>query len=509
MRKITLLLLTCFTLTTHIVLSQAPPWTNYVHRKATFPEDEYLVGFMSENNLDEEPIDQLIDRLQGYSKDQLVESILVDVKSISTLNIHNVNANTHEEFKRNSTSVSTASIAGLKMETFYDKKKKIGYAFAYAKKQDVINHYRSELSRNYDQIATQFSMVQNLISSGDSKKALKSLLEMQTSLKNIEQDMTLLITLTGNYNHPAIKRDEVNEYKINIDSELNKIRSTDQNNIEDAAFAIAYSLKLQLDDSNAPIRVNFFTYQDTPMSSPFSRRLQTTLEQKLIQQGLKVAGQGYQGTDALVLTGTYWEETDKIKISTILRSQTESLAMGSAECYLKKSALEANQIGYKPENYEEALVSMKEFASNEITDGGLKVEVYTNKGKDNLIYTQGEEMRLFIKVNKECYLRFVYHLADGSKVLLLDDYYLSREYVNKAYQLPETFECAEPFGFETLQLNAQSEPFEPLATQEQYGYKFILDDNATVIQKTRGFKVSRQTETLKAESRLNITTMTK
>ncbi|MBU2914060.1 DUF4384 domain-containing protein [Reichenbachiella agariperforans] len=489
-------------------LAQAPVWTNYVHRKANFPESEYLVGFMSENNINGEPEEVVLERLQGYSREQLVESILVDIQSISTLNIHNVNANTHEEFKKNSTSVSNASIVGLKTETYYDKRKDIGYAISYAKKKNVINHYSNEIAKSLNQINTLYTIIQNQIQAGNNENALKSLFETQTLLRSIEQQSTMLITLTGEYNHPAIKRDEFNQHKINIDNDLISIRNTDQFKLDDAAFFIAYSLSIQLDNTNTSIRVNNFTYEDTPMTSSFSRRLNASIEQKLIQQGFKVISQNIDNQDYYVLNGIYWDGADKLKVSTILRETASSTAIASTDCYLTKSFLDQNQISYKPQNYQEAMVSMQQFAKNEITDGGLKIDVFTNKGKDNLIFEENEEMKLFVKANRECYLRFIYHLADGSKVLLLDDYYISREYVNKAYQLPETFTCAEPFGFEILQLNAQSTPFEPLQTQEQYGYKFIIEDSEAIIQKTRGFKKSTNTEVLKAEKRLSITTMT-
>ncbi|UXP34116.1 DUF4384 domain-containing protein [Reichenbachiella agarivorans] len=490
------------------VLGQAPSWTNHMSRTINYPETEYLVGFLSENHYSQESQEDLLFRLKNYSRDQLSESILVDIKSISTLNIHNVNADTHEEFKKKSTSVSNATIAGLKTETYYDSKKKIAYAFSYAKKQDVINYYSHEIARDLDYVHTQYQIVKNQIAAADNERAIKTLYQLQTSIKNIEQSSTMLITLTENYNHPAIKRDEVNTFKINIDNELRAVRNTDQFQLDDAAFFIAYALNSQLEDNKeTPLRVNNFTYQDTPMSSSFSRRMKTSLEQKLTQLGFRVASTGSTDQDAYILNGNYWEESDRIKISTILRNQTSSVAIASADCFLPKSTLDINQISYKPENYQEAMVSMQQFAQNEITGGGLILDVFTNKGTDNLIFTNGEEMKLFVKANRECYLRFIYHLADGSKVLLLNDYYISREYVNKAYELPDSFECTEPFGFETLQLNAQSIPFEPLQTRKEYGYDFIIENNEAIIQKTRGFKKSENSETLKAEKRLMITTL--
>jgi len=97
-------------------------------------------------------------------------------------------------------------------------------------------------------------------------------------------------------------------------------------------------------------------------------------------------------------------------------------------------------------------------------------------------------------------------LADGSKVLLLDDYYIGVDKVNKVYKLPEEFVCAEPFGAEVLLVNAQTEKFERLNTKEQYGYKFITDDLDEVIRKTRGFKKTKE-GVKRAENSIVITTM--
>ena len=77
---------------------------------------------------------------------------------------------------------------------------------------------------------------------------------------------------------------------------------------------------------------------------------------------------------------------------------------------------------------------------------------------------------------------------------------------NKVYELPYEFECSEPFGVETLQLNAQELAFGGLRTKNQDGYEFIVDDMQTILVGTRGMKKVSKNE-LKAERRITITTM--
>lgn len=490
----------------HLGVAQAPRWTEYTSRTSAYPPEKYLIGYLAENNFNEEPEADLLQRLSGYAKDQLVENILVDIQSISTLNILNVNAETQEVFRKNSTAVSKATIAGLNGETYYDKKKKIGYAFAYAKKSDVIDHYANEIAQYLDQVSTNFTIVKNQKSAGDNQKALKGLFLIQTQLKNVEQAQTMLVTLTGNFNESRIKRTETNAYKVKLEQELNAVRNTEQFSIDDAAFYIANAIQVQLGQSDRAIQVNNFTYQDTPMGSPFSRKLQSSVSQKLVQSGFSVVTASQTG-QVLVLNGSYWEEGDQLKVSALLRDQSSAAALASSDCNIPKSTLAASGVVYTPENYKQAMLTMREFAEGEVKGGNLNLDVYTNKGKDNLIFTEGEMLKLFVRANRECYLRFVYHLADGSKVLLLDNYYINRDHVNQVYELPYEFECAEPFGIETLQLNAQGQPFDPLNTQTQYGYEFILDDTKSIITKSRGFKKVEANDEVKAEKRLVFTTM--
>jgi len=500
-----------FSLIAFNLFAQEPAWVSYERRNAKFPNSRYLIGFSSETVVKEEPREDILERLSGYAKDKLVQSIVTDIQSTIALEINTLNGETREELKSSSVSSANATIAGLKIETYFNdsKKETIAYAFAYAEKAEVIKYYENELKSYLDKFKTQFGIAENHIAQGNNQKALKILFGFQTQFREVEHAQMLLVTMTGDYNLSATKRSEMNLYKTKVEQKINAIRSNQQFSLEDAAYYIAFAMSTQIEDKSTPISINSFTFEDTPMGSPFSRRLKFAIEQKLTLEGFTVTNEAESVPNLMILNGTYWEESDKLKIITILRTKQDSKAVSSSECYLPKSTLMNNGIVYKPENYKQALINMKEFAANEVVGGNLDIVLYTNKGKDNLIYTEGEILKLFVRANKECYLRIVYYLADGSKVLLLDNYYINRENVNKTYELPYTFECAEPFGVETLQLNAQSEPFEELYTEEQYGYEFITEGIASIQVKSRGFKKVKSTkaEEIKAERRLVFTTM--
>lgn len=509
MRKIFFLSLSLISFS---VFGQNPDWINFETRTSKYPTDTYLVGFSSEVLTANQSKEQLLERLSSYAKNQLVEGIMTEIKAVSTFNLNNVNGNSNEEFKMMSSSSSHATIVGLKVETYWaqKKKEKVGYAFAYALKTEVVKYYENEIKVFLGTANTQSKIAGNNQKKGKNEAALKVLYKLQTGFREIEHAQAIITTLTGNFNLPSLQREEVLIVKTEVQSSINEIINKDEFSLEDAAFYISRAIALQTGNNQLPISVSNFTFENSPMGSPFSRRFKAAIEQKLIAQGLEVSTK-VNNTDDLILYGTYWEENDQLKVITVLRSQQTSQALASSECFIPKTDLSQKNIAFLPENYKTALIAEQQLASKEVTGGDLNIEIWTGKGKDNLIYVGDELLKLFVRANKECYIRLIYFLADGSKVLLLDNYYIDRDKVNKVYELPYTFQCAEPFGVETLQMNAQNKPFELLKFTSEYGYDFLTDDMATIMTKTRGIKrlSSSEEELIKAEKQLVFTTMSK
>ena len=144
-----------------------------------------------------------------------------------------------------------------------------------------------------------------------------------------------------------------------------------------------------------------------------------------------------------------------------------------------------------------------EFNKNEVIDGGLSIDAWTNKGKNSLIFRNQEIMNVYIKVNLPSYIRFIYHQADGKRILLLDNYYIDQNKVNQVYKIPYDFEVSEPFGIENLQIIASTEKLPELKTDEN---NVIHEQLSVILTKTRGLKIKKQ-DALQAETKLTITTV--
>lgn len=518
MKKLSLLFLSVFILLPLSVYinAQAPAWIKYERRTAMYPNSSYIMGFSSEINYYDTDVNELIARCEENAKNELTESVKVSIKSITVSGINSINTGldqeTYEYVKQSSVSFSNMDIAGLTTQHWYNKKKKIAYAITYVKRIDAIKFYKQKIDIDIKDLEAKKQFAEDMLKADMQQKAIQSYFECLAIFREVEEAQSILVAL-GKSDEISLKKDKTIQLKSAVDKGINELNNTAKNSISDAAYFIANGLKMQSKKLDGKVKLSSFNYQDTKMGSPFSKRLNMAVEQKLVAvTNLNIHDQNYatkyksQSLVDYIITGTYWDDNDYLKIIVVLRDFKSGKAVASIETKLTKSFCETNNINYLPENFIVANTKRKNFLENEIVGGDLNLEVWTNKGTDNLLYTEGDTLNLYLRVNKACYIRFIYYLADGSQVLLLDDYYIGVDKVNKVYQLPEEFICAEPFGAEVLLVNAQTEKFEPLNTKEQYGYKFITDDLDEVIRKTRGFKKLKE-GVMKAENSIVITTM--
>lgn len=488
--------------------AQVPRWANESARKMEYPESEWVIAFASEQNRDKQEPNILQSKMADLATANLVQSIQTTITSISTSNTIEMDRSLHQTFQHTSTSVSNLKVTGLKAEMMYDTKSRTAYALVYAKRSDLSNHYQDVVKRNLGQIEQKIATINTLIESNSRDEAIKLIAGCQLLFREVEEAQTLLVAINRSVSDDLVRYADYGKFMGEIDELSSKIRKADNLTIDEAASILANELSAQKEKFTDPIKLSYFTFQETGMNSPFSRRMQIALDQKLISSGINLNQPTSTSTsqNGTIITGTYWEEGNSIRVVCIARSITTGQPVASTEVKLSSEKLMQGNLQTKPENFQDAYSKMRIFSMDEIQGGDLNVELWTNKGSDNLIFTDGEHMKLSVRANKECYLRVVYYLADGQKVLLLNNYYIGTDKVNKVYELPYEFECSEPFGVETLQLNAQELAFGGLSTQKLDGYEFILDDMKTILASSRGMKMVNKNEQ-QAEKRIIITTM--
>jgi hypothetical protein len=173
-----------------------------------------------------------------------------------------------------------------------------------------------------------------------------------------------------------------------------------------------------------------------------------------------------------------------------------------------------------------------------VVSGNLKVDITTARGSANLLFTEGETIRLLVRANQPVYLYVVGNVVHGSQrfsyllplqgnpsdAIDVADWprqpdrfikYLSPTYVDHHVEIGE-FEVVAPFGTEHLQVFSSPRRFElsqlpGVRYQRLTGY-FLIDGSAdnigATVNRTRGLAVKRrdQAKVEVAEGTLTFTT---
>ncbi len=292
-------------------------------------------------------------------------------------------------------------------------------------------------------------------------------------------------------------------------------------------------------------RLDYFTLDDTHMGSVFAQKLYAALFIELPKKGIAVRQNpndlAQQKTlaskDQLVICGVFTEQNGQLEVNAALYDIRQKKNIATTKARIASTTLANSNTTWKPQQFEQAKRTRNLIVEDEVqpapepapvpaptpepapqptpypepSKGDFGLEVMTSKGFGHQIFTEGERMQIAVKSERQCFLRLVYHAADGQKVLLLENEPMKTSDEGNFITVSQEFECAAPFGVETLQLFACTEIFPPLRTHKSDGFIFIDDEIAAVNTKTRSFKpVSGSNKNmLRAEVQVQVTTLGK
>jgi hypothetical protein len=510
------------------LMAETPDWVKNQGKSATYNELHYLTGFgmaKLEKNGNKAEVSQ---QASDYAKKNLIEKIRVNVSS----NVVSKNEETEKKYSTYFSSAvqSTASmdLQGLEIRTYFDDDENIWYALAVVSRENIAAVYDKRVSEVRSEIEGHMANGKKYDDQNQRAKALEEYLACYPLFRQLEEAETILMAAgtseskSMNELDGAVQTQQLSMTQVR--QAVDKLVQRPINTTEDLAWYLTYTMKGQIDLQGKSVLVAPFTYQDTKMASPFSRYFKQSLESKAVEVGRwsivqqtsdfqpkmgNVAKEYAQASGAnYILTGTYWEIPQGVKVQAVLRNVADSKLVASVEQVLPGAVVQSSGQSIKPQNFKEAFEDQKDFKSGEVVGSGLNIEVWTNKGVDNLIFTKGERMNVFVRANLPCYIRFIYHLASGQRTLLLDSYYIDDSKVNKVCQIPPggEFECDAPYGSEVLQVFARTEQFDPVVTVDKDGYKFLQEDLKQFLVATRGFKAVKQ-QVMQTEQRVTITSM--
>ena len=213
------------------------------------------------------------------------------------------------------------------------------------------------------------------------------------------------------------------------------------------------------------------------------------------------------GPGPLAVKGTYFEAGQEVTFRVVVREAKSGQTLAGAEASLPVAAI-PKELPLRPQNFDQALRDQRLLAHGEEVSGKLRVEVWTNKGDRGLIFQEGEELKLHVRVNQPAWVQLSYLLANGMKAPLEQAWYIDASKVNRAVEYPATLEVAPPFGIEQVFAVASTDRPEPLRTHRKVvdGQPYdVVAEGVQGLVRHRGFRKKKPTLQL-SEAHVSFTT---
>ncbi len=195
-----------------------PDWVDSDIRAMQYPATKYLVGYAVGNPNGNEDISRATERIKNAAQSNLLESIRVNMESNtrSAVAAENINGQYYENesFLNATSKKSVAEIVGMKTESYYDKKAKTVYAFAYAKRDDVVAYHKNLISNNLSQAEGLLNTAQKLSAQKDKSAAREECTKALAGLGKINESQNLLLAVNNQISETDIQQNRAkNVYK--------------------------------------------------------------------------------------------------------------------------------------------------------------------------------------------------------------------------------------------------------------------------------------------------------
>ena len=478
-------------------LAGQPDWVASGGVTPRYPRQQYVVGFAATQG-GQDPLGSA----KAQAAADLSARIVVRIENQTT----DVQAQKNEKYEQEIVAMTRATtdvrLANLQYETHQDGDK----AFAIA----VVE--RSAAAAEEKRLAAEAKgRVKQLLAQGAAAEA------GQREADAMKAYFGVRIAVAESAGHEAVVRalvggaagdPEMASATREAEEKLQVLLRKPVSSLRDAVESISLQLERQGVTGGARWTIAPLTYKATEFHSVFGRSLAQNLESALV-----LAGAAAGVAKDLALRGSYLEEGENLKLSVMATEVASGRRVASAGAMLPKKAVPA-ELPFVPQNVMQAMQDQKILAgADEVVTGELRLDLTTNLGRRNLLLADKQEYKLMMRVNKPCYVRLVYLLANGMRVPLEQAFYVDDSKRNLWVEYPSAFEVAPPFGVERFQGVAYANKPEPLLTKKVtvagQDYDVVADDAPKALIAHRGVKIKKETRQEISEAVVTMTTTPK
>lgn len=482
--------LCAFLLIPSLAAAATPPdWVRSGGTSSKFPSETHLVGFAMAP-------DTSVDAAKNGAAADLATRITVRIENETSSVSAEKNGAGSFAVSALTRATTDVRLSGLSFETFVGDGH--AYAFAFVARSEAVAQRKEQRDRAIARARELLASAEKAEKEGHEAAALSACYGVRVAVAEAAEEDSI---------GRAIQRDQMGSFEgasliATAEERIRKLLHRPSSTIVEAVATLALQLKQQGITNQARCTVAPLTYGTTPFSSAFGKQLSLGVERALAD----TAGQGTAKGD-LVLKGTYLAEGGAWKVALLVREASTGRAIASAEVALPKAAV-SPEIATLPVNFEQALKDQRLLGEGESVSGDLHLEVWTNKGRSNLVFSEKEELTLNFRVNRPAYVRLIYILSDGNKVPLQQAYFVDASKVNMAVEYPDKFEISPPFGVERIYAVAFTQKPEPLPTKHVMvgGQDYeVVNETTEALVHHRGLK-KKEAALQIAEATLPVTT---
>lgn len=339
------LVLTCLMIGSLYAQKDAPSWLDPYQRQEQFPADKYLTGLSSELVGKKQSLADVYGQLNQFSRNQIIESVRVDVKAETEMNISIVNTESSQTLDQTSVSKSEAELVGLKFENYYNKKKRLAFSFSYVSIQELIDYNLDIIRVNTSAIDENISGAKEALISERKDKVIELVYQSQVKLNEINESAIVLLALSqeNSIDFPKIRK--MNSAVADL---THQTLTTGKLSIGELANHISYQLQLQLGEENINVCQAAVTYQNSVKESDFSIELRNKSLNALGELGIaQISESGCK----LTYNGSFDESNGEASITVNLIDATGTARMGIS-AKIPITVLETGTTSFFPKNFE-------------------------------------------------------------------------------------------------------------------------------------------------------------
>jgi hypothetical protein len=327
-------------LLTSVLLAQEPVWLDPVSRANNWPEEQFLIAFGTEVLGKDQSESEAQSKLYEIVKSQISDAILVSINAQTSLNITVENAATDEKLERKSASSSEVELVGLKLDSYFNKRKKSLYAFGYVSIKELSDYHRKNIMDKSTQVDQNLKQA---ASSSNKSEKIKLYVANKLLLDDIQKSARLLTALSEPHGADitSLQRTATQNEEL-----LDGLFRTGQITLDHLVVRISGELLNALPKgSNISVTSQSISYASSEVKSAFSEALQKQLSTSVGESSKVTISGGSTGS----LSGTFVQNESETVFNITLTDQDAVVA--ATEVAVTTSVIDTKGLQLLPPNF--------------------------------------------------------------------------------------------------------------------------------------------------------------